>query len=106
MFRFQNGLNYWTLRAAKGVAGWQLIKIVGGKGTVVGRTGLSPTRNGTVVAVSTRTDGSIGISFNGKLQSSFTDRTLADKRYVGVQAAGPSSIRPTFSNFLVSPLPG
>jgi hypothetical protein len=103
VFRYANPFNYWMVRAVRGVASWQLLKVVDGKTAFVGNTGFSPTGDGTVVGVATRADGAIAISFNGKVQSSFTDHDLADKRGVGVGAVGGGSSGAVFTEFTVTP---
>jgi hypothetical protein len=102
VFRYKDPFNYWTLQAAREVASWRLAKVIGGKSITVANTGLSPTEPGTLVGITTRTDGVIGISFNGKLKSTFTDRELADKTVVGIVAAGVRAQSASFSNFDVS----
>ena len=75
---------------------------MGGKSTVVGNTGLSPTEPDTVVGVSTRTDGLLGVSFNGKLKVTFSDKALADQKGAGMIASGVKSSSAVFSGFDVS----
>jgi len=102
VFRYKSPFDYWSIQAAREVASWRVIKVVGGKSTVVGNTGLSPTEPDTVVGVSTRTDGLLGVSFNGKLKVTFSDKALADQKGAGMIASGVKSSSAVFSGFDVS----
>ena len=101
VFRYKSPFDYWSIQAVRQVASWRVVKVVGGKSTVVGNTGLSPTEPDTVIGVSTRTDGLLGVSFNGKLKVTFSDKALADQKGAGMIASGLKSSA-VFSNFDVS----
>ena len=103
VFRYRNPFNYWALRAVPGVASWQVVKVVDGKSVVVRNTGLSPTRNGTLVIVSTRTDGAIAISFNQRLTTTLNDPALAIERGTGFLALGSRANRAVFTDFATAP---
>lgn len=102
VFRLKDPFNYWVVRAEAGTASWRVAKVVASKGTVVGNTGPSPTAPGTVVAVTTRSDGAIAISFDGKTAGSFSDPDLVENTVVGVQAVGAPANKARFIDVNVS----
>jgi hypothetical protein len=106
VFRYQDPFNFWGLEAVQGVASWRLFKVVTGKKETVGDTGLSPTVTGTIVSVTTRSDGAIEVAFNGRLRKTFSDPALREKRGVGVLAFGPRASRAVFSDFTTLVPPG
>ena len=99
VFRYKDPFDYWSLTAVRNVATWQLRKIVGGRQTFATSTGFTPTRNGTVVTVTTKTDGTIYVSFNGTPPQVLTDNALADQTGVGLIALGASAQHAVFEDF-------
>jgi hypothetical protein len=104
VFRYQDPFNYWALEAVRGVVSWQLIKVEAGKSQVVRTTGFSPTGPGTVVAVTTKTDGTLRIAFNGKESTALNDLAHADRQGAGYIAQGVRASKAVFAGFRTEPL--
>lgn len=103
VFRYGGPLDHWSVRSVPDVATWQVVKVVGGKGEVVGNLGLAPIADGTTIAVDVR-GSQINIRVNGKAFGSFDDGDLSQATSVGLTAVEASAADVRFDHFQASPL--
>jgi hypothetical protein len=81
---------------------WRVSRVVNGQRTQVGDLG--PFRccpAGNVLAVSTKRDGEMVFSVDGKLVLTLTDPALAEATSAGVVASGPDATKAVVTNFKV-----
>lgn len=103
IFRYLDPLNFWSLVAVPSDATWNLTKVISGKRTGLGSTGLSAVANGTVIAVSSRDDGVIGVFINGRPVLTVRDLALVGQARAGLGAFGPGSEHAMFQAFETLP---
>jgi hypothetical protein len=105
VFRYSDGDNYWGIFASPGYGVWTVIKVLEGRETRVGDTGLAPLTDLTRVNVE-RAGRTIYVWFENRLSVSppakFSDADLADATGVGLLAPGEGAGGVRFENFTVA----
>ena len=104
VFRYRDPANYWAFVVAPPYATWTIERTVGGRRTVVGNTGLSPIKAGTVAAVRMGSQ-SVEFVLDGKVRRRIDNAILADATHVGLVGRGAVAGRARWDSFRAIPAP-
>jgi hypothetical protein len=101
-FRYRDASNYWGVMALPGFGDWRVFRIVDGNRTEVANFGgYTRCQPGSVLSISSRSDGVMIMSADGVLALELSSGVLADAHVVGLLATGPDAQSALFSSLEV-----
>jgi hypothetical protein len=102
VFRYRDPANYWAFVVAPGYATWTIERTIAGRRTVVGNTGLSPVKAGTVAAI--RMEGpAIEFMLDGKVKRRVNNPLLQNATRTGLIGRGPKVGEARWDGFRAGP---
>lgn len=98
VFRYRDPTDYWAVVAIPYYGTWGIVRVVGGRHSVLANTSLAPVGDGTIVAVHL-SGATIEVAVDGQLTRSLTDPTLQNAAGVGLTAGGEGAGRARYEDF-------